>query len=131
MAAECLAALFAPTMNVSPSNIVSTLTGNCAPLSRVARPLASQLRASSKRWYAARYVRRRNLVTPVPVERETMERSMDTQQERPWPAIDLAELRFGIEFGSSAEELADFLQRDVEDVKQKWAAEVQRSAAKI
>jgi hypothetical protein len=37
---------------------------------------------------------------------------MHTQQERPWPAIDLAELRFGIAFGSSVEELADFLQRD-------------------
>jgi hypothetical protein len=56
-----------------------------------------------------------------------MERSMHTQQ-RPWPAIDLAELRFGIAFGSSVEELADFLQRDVEDIKQKWAAEVLRSA---
>lgn len=32
---------------------------------------------------------------------------MHTQQERPWPAIDLAELRFGIAFGSSVEELAD------------------------
>jgi hypothetical protein len=58
------------------------------------------------------------------------ERAMHIQQERPWPAIDLAELRFGIAFGSSAEELADFLQRDVKDVKQKWAAEVQRSAAR-
>ena len=57
----------------------------------------------------------------VPVE------PMHILQERPWPAIDLAELRFGIAFGSSAEELADFLQRDVEDVKQKWVAEVQRS----
>jgi hypothetical protein len=28
------------------------------------------------------------------------------------------------------EELADFLQRDVEDVKQKWAAEAQRSATR-
>ena len=43
---------------------------------------------------------------------------MRTQQERAWPAIDLAELRFGVAFGSSAEELADFLQRDVEDIKQ-------------
>jgi hypothetical protein len=59
-----------------------------------------------------------------------MERSMHTQQERLWPAIDLAELRFGIAFGSSIEELADFLQRDVEDVRQKWAAEVERSAAR-
>ena len=55
---------------------------------------------------------------------------MHILQERPWPAIDLAELRFGIGFGSSVEELADFLQRDVEDVKQKWAAEAQRSATR-
>ena len=55
---------------------------------------------------------------------------MHTQQERLWPAIDLAELRFGIAFGSSIEELADFLQRDLEDVRQKWAAEVERSGAR-
>ena len=60
----------------------------------------------------------------VPVE------PMHILQERPWPADDLAELRFGIAFGSSVEELADFLQRDVEDVKQKWAAEAQRSATR-
>src|SRR6516225_5011383 len=64
----------------------------------------------------------------VPVDTQTMERSMHIPQERPWPTIDLAELRFGIAFGSSVEELADFLERDVEDVRQKWAAEVQRSA---
>jgi hypothetical protein len=56
-----------------------------------------------------------------------MERSMNTQHERPWPAIDVAELRFGIAFGSSVEELADFLSRDVEDVRQKLVAELQRS----
>jgi hypothetical protein len=77
-----------------------------------------------------RYIRCWNFATPVPVENETMERSMHVQQERPWPAIDLAELRFAIAFGSSVGELADFLQRDVEDVKQKWAAEVRRSAAR-
>jgi hypothetical protein len=55
---------------------------------------------------------------------------MHIQQERPWPAMDLAELRFGIAFGSSVAELADFLHRDVEDVRQKWAAEVQRSATR-
>ena len=33
---------------------------------------------------------------------------MHTQQVRPWPAIDLAELRFGIAFGSSVEELPTF-----------------------
>ena len=61
----------------------------------------------------------------VPVE------PMHILQERPWPAIDLAELRFGIAFGSSVEELADFLQRDVEDVRQKWATEVQRSVTGV
>jgi hypothetical protein len=53
---------------------------------------------------------------------------MHILHERPWPAIDLVELRFGIAFGSSAEELADFLHRNVEDVRRKWAAEVQREA---
>ena len=77
-----------------------------------------------------RYVRSGNLATTVRVETETMERSMHLQQQRPWPAIDLAELRFGIAFGSSVEELADFLQRDVEDVKQKLAAEGHRSPAR-
>ena len=38
-----------------------------------------------------------------------------SQHERPWPAIDEAELRFGLAFGASVEELADFLLRDVED----------------
>ena len=65
------------------------------------------------------------------VRYRTMERPMHILQERPWPAIDLAELRFGIAFGSSAEELADFLQRDVEEVYRKWAAEVQRSATRV
>jgi hypothetical protein len=38
-----------------------------------------------------------------------MERPVHTLQARPWSAIDLAELRFGIAFGSTVEELADFL----------------------
>jgi len=42
---------------------------------------------------------------------------MSTQHARPWPAIDVAELRYGLAFGSSAEEIADFLQRDVDDVR--------------
>ena len=42
---------------------------------------------------------------------------MSTQQGRPWPAIDVAELRYGLAFGSSVEEIADFLQRDVDDVR--------------
>ena len=48
---------------------------------------------------------------------------MNTHQARPWPAIDLAELRYGIAFDSSVEEIADFLQRDVEDVRQKLASQ--------
>jgi hypothetical protein len=55
---------------------------------------------------------------------------MHVQQERSWPTIDLAELRFAIAFGSTVEELPKFLQRDVEDVKQKWVAEVERSATR-
>ena len=42
---------------------------------------------------------------------------MSTQHARPWPAIDVAELRYGLAFGSSVEEIADFLQRDVDDVR--------------
>ena len=53
---------------------------------------------------------------------------MSTQHERPWPAIDLAELRYGLAFGSSLEEMADFLRRDVEDVRHKAAVEAQRAA---
>jgi hypothetical protein len=49
---------------------------------------------------------------------------MSAQHARPSPAIDLAELEFGL--GSSAEEIADFLQRDVEDVRHKAAVEAQR-----
>jgi hypothetical protein len=58
-----------------------------------------------------------------------MERSMSTQQERPWPAIDLAELRYGLAFGSSVEEIADFLQRDVEDVRHMATVEAQKAGA--
>ena len=47
---------------------------------------------------------------------------MKAHQPRPWPAIDLAELRYGIAFGSSVE-IADFLQRDVEDVRKKLASQ--------
>jgi hypothetical protein len=53
---------------------------------------------------------------------------MSTQYERPWPAIDLAELRFGLAFGSSVEEIADFLRRDVDDVRQKATIEEQRAS---
>ena len=51
---------------------------------------------------------------------------MHTQHETPWPAIDLAELRFGLAFGASAEELAEFLSRDVEDVRHQVDLEEKR-----
>jgi hypothetical protein len=51
---------------------------------------------------------------------------MDTRHESPWPAIDLAELRFGLALGSSVEELADFLLRDVEDVRHQIEVEAKR-----
>jgi hypothetical protein len=54
--------------------------------------------------------------------------SMSTRCERPWPAIDLAELRYCLAFGSSVEEMADFLHRDVEDVRHQIAVEAQRTA---
>jgi hypothetical protein len=46
---------------------------------------------------------------------------MHAQHERPWPAIDLPELRYCLTFGSSVEDMADFLHRDVEDVRHKIA----------
>ena len=49
---------------------------------------------------------------------------MSTQQGRPWPAIDVAELRYGLKFGSSVEEIANFLQRDVEDVRHQIEVQV-------
>jgi hypothetical protein len=52
---------------------------------------------------------------------------MNTQHIKPWPAIDVAELRYGLAFGSSVEEMADFLHRDVDDVRHKIAVEAQRS----
>ena len=42
---------------------------------------------------------------------------MNRHQPRPWPALDPAELRYGIAFGSSVAKIAEFLQRDVEDVR--------------
>ena len=52
---------------------------------------------------------------------------MNTQLEKPWPAIDVAELRYGLAFGSSVEEMADFLHRDVDDVRHKIAVEGQKA----
>jgi hypothetical protein len=47
---------------------------------------------------------------------------------RTQPAIDLAELRYGLAFGSSVEELAEFLHRDVENVRHKAAVAAQTAA---
>jgi hypothetical protein len=53
---------------------------------------------------------------------------MNTRQnERPWHTIDLAELKYGLAFGSSVEEMADFLHREVEDVQHQVDAEVRRA----
>jgi hypothetical protein len=53
---------------------------------------------------------------------------MSTQHARPWPAIDVAELRYGLAFGSSVEEIADFLQRDVDDVRHQMEVEAHKTA---
>jgi hypothetical protein len=54
---------------------------------------------------------------------------MCSQHERPWLAIDLAELRYGLAFGSSIEEMADLLLRDVEDVRHQIAVEAQKATS--
>ena len=46
---------------------------------------------------------------------------------RSWPAAEIAELKYGLAFGWSIEEIAEFLSRDVEDVRQK--ADSQKSRA--
>jgi len=51
---------------------------------------------------------------------------MSTQQGRPWPAIDVAELRYGLAYGSSVKEIANFLQRDVDDVRHQIEVQVSR-----
>jgi hypothetical protein len=52
---------------------------------------------------------------------------MSTRCERPWPAVDLAELRYCLAFGASVEEITDFLHRDVEDVRHQISVEAQRA----
>ncbi len=55
---------------------------------------------------------------------------MNTRQnEKPWHAIDVAELKYGLAFGSSVEEMADFLHRDVEEVRHKVDAEGRRTSS--
>ena len=51
---------------------------------------------------------------------------MSTQQARPWPVIDVAELRYGLAYGSSVKEIANFLQRDVDDVRHQIEVQVSR-----
>jgi hypothetical protein len=53
---------------------------------------------------------------------------MNNQHAKPWPAIDVAELRYGLAFGSSVEEIADFLQRDVDDVRHQIEVEAYKIA---
>jgi hypothetical protein len=60
-----------------------------------------------------------------------MEQSMSTPRERAWPAIDLAELRYGLAFGSSAEEMAELLVRDVEDVRHQVRVEAKRAGVQV
>ena len=56
---------------------------------------------------------------------------MSTQHARPWPAIDVAELRYGLAFGSSVEEIANFLQRDVDDVRHQMEVEAHKTAQRL
>ena len=56
---------------------------------------------------------------------------MSTQHARPWPAIDVAELRYGLTFGFSVEEIADFLQRDVDDVRHQMEVEAHKTAQRL
>jgi hypothetical protein len=48
---------------------------------------------------------------------------MNADKDRPWRGADLAELRHGLRAGTSIEEIAEFLQRDVEDVRKKAASQ--------
>jgi hypothetical protein len=56
---------------------------------------------------------------------------MQTHQYEPWPPIDVAELRFALAFGSSVEDLADFLLRDVEDVRHQVEIEAMRAGPPV
>jgi hypothetical protein len=40
----------------------------------------------------------------------------------PWSDMDLVDLQSGVTFGTPVKEIADFLERDVEDVRRKIAA---------
>ena len=49
----------------------------------------------------------------------------------PGPRFDVAELRYGLAFGSSVEEIADFLQRDVDDVRHQMEVEAHKTAQRL
>ena len=53
---------------------------------------------------------------------------MSPQQARPWPALDVAELRYGLAYGSSVKEIANFLQRDVDDVRHQIEVQAHKTA---
>jgi hypothetical protein len=108
----------------APGELRSWSVKAIAPGHKCAETLAFRLARGS-------IVRRKNTAErsqPHPVG-TAMGWSMSTQCERPWPAIDLAELRYCLAFGSSVEEMADFLHRDVEDVRHKIVVEAQRAAS--
>jgi hypothetical protein len=90
-------------------------------------PLASQLRANPKRWYDDPDIRLWSLNMSIPLRQRTLESSMHAPHERPLPAINLAELRYCLAFGSTMEDMADFLHRDVKDVRH--AIEARRAAS--
>jgi hypothetical protein len=48
---------------------------------------------------------------------------MNADKDKPWFGTDLAELKHGLRAGSSIAEIAEFLQRDVEDVRKKAASQ--------
>ena len=49
----------------------------------------------------------------------------------PGPRFDVAELRYGLAFGSSVEEIANFLQRDVDDVRHQMEVEAHKTAQRL
>ena len=90
------------------------------------RSISGAGRSNSMGWCAAKIPQNAPSLVSVGT---AMGWSMSTRCERPWPAIDLAELRYCLAFGSSVEEMADFLHRDVEDVRHQIAVEAQRVAS--
>jgi hypothetical protein len=48
---------------------------------------------------------------------------MNADKDKPWFGADLAELKHGLRAGTTIEEIAEFLQRDIEDVRKKAASQ--------